>query len=169
MKWRRGIEVVTKVTIARGVTGAYLLLRYHKEMQENYRKGDWAEAAKDTAFFAVAITPVVAPNFFFGTLAPVWIGAAVGVGVTIAIVEFTGIGTAEEVIDLVLDPPSPKEWIDVVGPAIVSEVTDPVITYLEEEIWQKGLVDPITGWVSDAEREIKRAWEITRPRAPYWL
>lgn len=119
MNWRRDIMVkVTKIGIARGITAAYLLLKYRKEMQENYRKGDWVEATKDTAFFAVAITPVVAPNFFFGTLAPVWIGAAVGVGVTIAIVEATGIGTAEEVVDLIIDPPSPIEWYDVVAPAL---------------------------------------------------
>jgi len=86
-------------------------------MQENYAKGDWAEAAKDTAFFAVAVTPVVAPNFFFGTLAPVWIGAAVGVGATIAIVELTGIGTAEEVLDLIVDPPI-DDWYEVVAPAV---------------------------------------------------
>jgi len=110
------LKVVTKVGAARGITAAYLLLRYKSEMEENYRKGDWAEAAKDTAFFAVAVTPVVAPNFFFGTLAPVWIGAAVGVGATMAIVELTGIGTYEDVLDLVVDPPTPKEWYNVVAP-----------------------------------------------------
>jgi len=111
-------ESLSKVVLARGITAAYLLLKYRKEMQENYAKGDWAEAAKDTAFFAVAITPVVAPNFFFGTLAPVWIGAAVGVGATIAIVELTEIGTAEEVLELIVDPPTPVEWYEVVAPAV---------------------------------------------------
>jgi len=110
---------LSKVVIARGITAAYLLLRYRNEMQENYAKGDWAEAAKDTAFFAVAITPVVAPSFFFGTVAyPVLVGAAIGVGATIAIVELTGIGTAEEVLDLIVDPPMPDEWYEVVAPAV---------------------------------------------------
>ena len=115
---RLGEEMVTKVTVARGITAAYLLLKYRNEMKENYAKGDWAEAAKDTAFFAVAVTPVVAPSFFFGTLAPVWIGAAVGVGATIAIVELTEIGTAEEVLELIVDPPTPMEWYEVVAPAV---------------------------------------------------
>lgn len=111
-------EGLSKVVIARGITAAYLLLRYRNEMQENYAKGDWAEAAKDTAFFAVAITPIVAPSFFFGTVAyPVLVGAAIGVGATIAIVEITGIGTAEEVIEMVVDPPI-DDWYEVVAPAV---------------------------------------------------
>jgi len=131
MKCRRGIDVVTKVTIARGVTGAYLLLRYHKEMQENYRKGDWAEAAKDTAFFAVAITPVVAPTFFFGTLAPYWIGIGAGVVATGIIVEVTGIGEWEDVRDFVLQDPRdmPRDYLETVVPAIQSEITGPIIEY----------------------------------------
>jgi len=57
---------------------------------------------------------------------------------------------------------------------IVEKVTDPVITYLEEEIWQKQLVDPITGWVGRRERELaqakkdletglKKYWALTSP------
>ena len=171
MRLRRGLEVVTKVTIARGVAGAYLLLRYHKEMQENYRKGDWAEAAKDTAFFAVAIAPVVAPTFFFGTLAPYWIGIGAGVVATGIIVEATGIGEWEDVRDFVLQDPRdmPRDYYETVVPAIQSEVTEPIIEYVTEELWQKQLVDPITGWVDRRERDLRRAWEITRPRKPTWL
>jgi len=161
---------VTKVGVARGITAAYLVLQYRKEMQENYRKGDWVEAAKDTAFFSVAILPVVAPSFFFGSVAfPVLTGVAIGVGVTMVIVEVTGIGTAEEVLDLVLDPPSPKEWYEVVAPAVREEITEPIIDYVTEELWQEQLVDPIGGWISRRERDIKRVWSITRPRKPTWL
>jgi len=162
---------VTKVGVARGITAAYLVLQYRKEMQENYDDGDWVEAARDTAFFSVAILPVVAPTFFFGQVAfPVLMGAAIGVGVTMAIVEVTGIGTAEEVLDLVLDPPSPKEWIEVVGPAVREEITDPIVEYVTEELWQNQLVDPIGGWISRRERDLRRAWEITRPTrpGPFW-
>ena len=89
-------------------------------MQENYRKGDWAEAAKDTAFFAVAVTPVVAPNFFFGTLAPYWIGIGAGVVATGIIVEATGIGEWEEVRDFVLQDPRdmPRDYFETVAPVI---------------------------------------------------
>jgi len=162
--------MVTKVAVARALTATYLVLKYQKEMKDNYRKGDWAEAGKDTAFFAVTMLPVVAPNFFFGTVAfPVLTGAAIGVAATIVIVEATGIGTAEEVLDLLLDPPSPKKWVEVVGPAIREEITEPVIEYVTEELWQKQLVDPIGGWLSRRERDLRHAWEITRPRPPSWL
>jgi len=164
--------MVTKVGVARGITATYLVLQYHKEMKDNYREGDWLEAAKDTAFFSVAMLPVVAPTFFFGTVAfPVLTGAAIGVAATIIIVEVTGIGTAEEVLDLVLTDPRdiPGKWIEVVGPAIREEITEPVIEYVTEELWQKQLVDPIGGWLSRRERDLERAWEITRPRRPTWL
>jgi len=162
--------MVTKVGVARAITAGYLTLQYHKEMKENYRKGDWLEAAKDTAFFAVVLAPVVAPNFFFGSIAfPILTGAAIGVGATMLIVELTGIGEAEEVLDLVLDPPSPQEWAEVVGPAIQSEITEPMIEYITEDLWQKQLVEPIGGWLSRRERDLRQAWEITRPRKPTWL
>lgn len=123
--------MVTKVGIARGLTAAYLLLQYQKEMRENYAKGDWLEAAKDTGFLAITLTPVVAPNFFFGTVAfPVLTGVAIGVGATMVIVEVTGIGTAEEVLDLLLDPPSPTEWYEVVAPEVEREFTETVTTTL---------------------------------------
>lgn len=162
---------ITKVGLARAAVGAYLILDYHKEMEENYRKGDWLEAAKDTGFFAVKILPVVAPAFVFGTLAPYWIGAAVGVGATMAIVEATGIGEWEDVRDFVIQDPfdMPRDYFDTVAPAIQSEITDPMIEYVKEELWQKQLVEPIGGWLSRRERDIRRAWEITKPRRPTWL
>ena len=109
--------MVTKVGVARGITATYLLLQYQKEMRDNYAKGNWLEAAKDTGWLALTLTPVVAPNFFFGTVAfPVLTGAAIGVGATMIIAEATGMGTAEEVLDLVLDPPT--DWLEVVAPAV---------------------------------------------------
>jgi hypothetical protein len=110
---------VSKATIARGGIGFYLTLRYLKEMQDNYRNGDWLEAGKDSAWFALAITPVVAPEFFFARVAyPVVMGVGAGTLAAIAIVEVTGIGEAEDVVDFVLDPPTPAEWYEVVAPAV---------------------------------------------------
>jgi len=162
---------LTKAGVARVTIAGYLTLRYHKEMKENYRKGNWLEAAKDTAFFAVTLTPVVAPGFFFGTLAPVWIGIGAGVVATGIIVEATGIGEWEDVRDFVLQDPRgmPRDYYETVAPAIQSEITEPIIEYVTEELWQKQLVDPIEGWLSRRERDIRRAWEITKPRAPSWL
>jgi len=160
----------TKAKIARGLVGGYLTLQYYKEMKENYRKGDWLEAVKDTGIYAVTITPFVAPTFFFAQVAfPVTIGVGAGLIATAAIVEVTGIGEWEDVVEMALDPPTPKEWIEVVAPAIQSEVTEPVIEYVTEELWQKQLVDPIGGWLGRRERDIERVWEITRPRRPTWI
>lgn len=129
-------------------------------MKQNYRDGNWLEAAKDTGFFSVAILPVVAPRMFFGTIAfPVLTGAAIGVGVTMVIAEVTGIGSAEEVLDLVLDPPSPKEWYDLVVPTIQEEITEPIIEYVTEELWQKQLADPISAWGSRRRRELEEGWD----------
>jgi len=163
--------MVTKVGVARATIAGYLTLRYHKEMKENYQKGDWLEAAKDTAYFAVALSPVVAPTFFFGTLAPYWIGIGAGVVATAVVVEATGIGEWEDVRDFVLQDPRdmPGDYIETVAPAIQSEITQPILEYVTEELWQKQLVDPVGGWLSRRERDIRRAWEITRPRAPTWL
>jgi len=146
---------VTKVGVARGITAAYLVLQYHKEMKDNYRDGDWAEAGKDTFFFSIKILPVVAPNFFFGRVAyPVLAGAAIGVAATMVIVEATGIGTAEEVLDLVLDPPTPKEWYEVVAPAIKEEIIVPV-------------AEAYVGWVDRRVEDFKLVWSLTRPQ-PLW-
>jgi len=157
---------ITKVGVARGITAAFLILKYQKEMRENYRDGDWAEAAKDTGFFAVTMLPVVAPNFFFGSVAfPVLTGAAIGVGVTIVIVEATGIGTAEEVLDLVLDPPTPKEWIEVVAPAIKEEIILPAAeAYVG---WVDRRAEEYVGWVDRRIEEAQSVWAVTIPQSPW--
>jgi len=144
---------ITKVGIGRFLAGSYLALEYQKEMEENYRKGDWLEAAKDTGFFAVKMLPVVAPAFVFGTLAPVWGGVALGVVATAVIVEATGIGEWEDVRDLLLDP-DPFEYYEVVAPVVQSEIIQPIKEYVTEEIWQKQLVDPI-------HRFFRRQWWAT--------
>lgn len=152
--------------VARGLIGGYITLRYLKEMEDNYRKGDWLEAAKDTGFFAVAIAPVVAPRFFFGSVAyPVVVGATLGLTATAVILEATGLGEWEDVVDLIVDPPSPKEWYKVVAPAVREEVTEPIINYVVDELWQKQLVDPVSSWVSNRERELREGWELYRSLA----
>ena len=57
-------------------------------------------------------------------------------------------------VDLISGEVSPTEFAEVVIPAIQSEVTEPIIDYVVEEIWEKQLVDPITGWVSRREDEL---------------
>jgi len=165
---------MSKAVIARGGIGFYLTARYIREMQDNYKKGDWLEAGKDSAFFAVAIAPVVAPRFFFTYVAfPVVMGVGAGTLAAMAIVEVTGIGEAEDVVDFVLDP-DPVDWYKVVAPAVREKITEPIIEYVTEELWQKQLVDPITEWASEAERELregvdvlvdkfKLGWSITAP------
>jgi hypothetical protein len=149
------VRLETRNAIARGLVGIWITGRYVQEMRENYRKGDWLEAAKDTGWFAVAITPVVAPRFFFGTIAfPVTVGVAAGVATTAVVLEVTGLGDWEDAVVLALDPPTPVEWVEVVVPAIQSEVTEPIIEYVTEELWQKQLVDPITAWGSRRKKEL---------------
>jgi len=164
------VRLETKSAIARGLVGIYITGKYVQEMQENYRKGDWLEAAKDTGWFAVAITPVVAPRFFFGTIAfPLTVGVAAGVATTAVVLEVTGLGDWEDAVVLALDPPNPIEWAEVVGPAIQSEVTEPIIEYVTEELWQKQLVDPITAWGSRRKQEIIETKEWLEERKRLFL
>jgi len=152
---------VTKIGAARAITAAYLVLKYRKEMKDNYREGDWAEAGKDTFFFSLAVLPVVAPNFVFGTLAPYWIGIGTGVVATAVIVEATGLGTYEDVIDLVLDPPTPMEWYDVVAPEIGKKSE-------EFQIAAVGWVDRrlmdvqhyVEREIEEKKQQVKTGWEL---------
>jgi len=161
---------VTKGGIARGLVGFYITVEYLDQMKDNYRKGDWLEAGKDTAFYTLAMAPVVAPKLFWGTVAfPVTVGVAVGFVTTVAIVEATGIGKWEDVVEIYLNPiETIKNFPEVVGPAIVENITDPALSALEE-VWQTQIVEPVGGWLSRRERDLRRSWEITRPRAPTWL
>jgi hypothetical protein len=146
---------ITKVGLARAAAGAYIILDYHREMEENYRKGDWLEAAKDTGFFAVKMLPVVAPAFVFGAMAPYWIGAAVGVGATMAIVEITGIGEWEDVRDLVLDP-DPVEWYKVVAPELEKKYRD----YEQKtEEWSVAAAGWIDRRLMDVQHSLEREYQ----------
>jgi len=127
---------ITKVGVGRFLVGSYIVLDYHKEMEENYAKGNWLEAAKDTGFFAVKMLPIVAPAFVFGTLAPVWGVVAVGVVGTAIVVEVTGLGDWRDVRDILLDPPSAipsKEAIDTAVEA-VKETATGIVRETREEV-----------------------------------
>lgn len=150
-----------KVKVARGLIGFYITMGYVKEMKGNYEEGDWLEAAYDTGRYALVMTPVVAPRLFFGTIAfPVVVGAAIGVTATAVIVEATGIGEWEEVVELALDPPF-NDWVEVVVPAIQSEITEPIIEYIETT-WEEQIVQPISGYVEEKKRQAISTFEIAR-------
>jgi len=162
----------TKMKIARGLVGFYITVEYLDQMNDNYRKGDWLEAGKDTAFYTLAMAPIVAPKLFWGTVAyPVTIFVASTFAATVVIVELTGIGTVGDVVEMYLSPVETikelPEAAEVVGNYIVENI-DPAISALEE-VWETQIVEPVGGWLSRRERDLRRAWEITRPRAPTWL
>jgi len=146
--------------VARALTATYLTAKYLKEMNENYEAGNWLEAAKDTGVFAVTITPVVAPAFFFGSVAfPVTVGVTAGVIGTAAVLELTGLGEWEDAVDLVLEPPTPIEWYEVVAPAVKEKILAPTVEYVTEELWQKQLVRPVSGWVDRRAQELEQGKE----------
>jgi len=160
---------VSKAAIARGGIGFYLTLRYLKEMQDNYRKGDWLEAGKDSAWFALAITPVVAPEFFFTRVAyPVVLGVGAGTLAAIAIVEVTGIGEAEDIVNFVLDPPTPAEWYDVVAPAVEKKFAEIDQKIVEVEIAAAGWVDRrlmdvqhyLESEYQEKKRMVETGWDV---------
>jgi len=166
------MAAVTKVGIARGLVGFYITVDYYYQMRDNYRKGDWVEAGKDTAFYAFAMMPVVAPKFFWGRIMyPVTIFVASTAITTTVILELTGIGTAEDVAEMYLNPVETIKELpaaaEIVGNHIVENYTDPAITALEE-VWQTQLVEPVGGWLSRRERDLKLVWQVTQPRAPIW-
>ena len=147
---------VTKGGAARVIAASYLVLKYRKEMQENYRKGDWAEAGKDTFFFSLAVLPVVAPTFVFGTLAPVWVAGAGVVITTAAIVNLTGIGTTQDVIDILLDPPTPTEWYDVVAPEVKKKAGE--LQTMSEE-FQIGAVAWVDRRLMEGQHYLEREYQ----------
>jgi len=69
-------------------------------------------------------------------------------------------------VDLISGEVSAAEWADVVVPAIQSEVTEPIIEYVTEELWQNQIVDPITAWGSRRKEEIIETgeWLVERKR-----
>lgn len=159
---------VTKVGIARGLVGFYITVDYLDQMKDNYRKGDWLEAGKDTAFYTLAMAPVIAPKLFWGTVAyPVTVGVAVGFVATVAIVELTGIGDWEDVVEIYLNPVETlKSYPEVVGPAIVENISDYERKTDEWSVAAGGWVDDR---LMDIQHSLERMWAITRPRMPTWL
>ena len=95
-------------------------------MQDNLSEGDWREAVSDTAWYGIAVSPVVAPNLVFGSLSNVAIGAAVGVGATYVVLDQLG-WESESFTELVFDTDVreiPKKYIEVVGPAVLNEIAE---------------------------------------------
>jgi len=71
------------------------------------------------------------------TAAPLWgVYAIFGAGFVVSGI-IGGREGAEEFADYAF---TPRRWL----PTIRDQITDPVITYLRDEIWQEQLVDPIT-------------------------
>lgn len=126
--------MVTTATFARWGAAGFVTILYVDEMQDNYEKGNWLEAAKDTGWYVLAMTPLVAPEFFWGSVAfPVIAGATLGLGVTWLILEVTGIGDAGDVWEIITDPPIGDwggEWYDVVAPEVKRKVSETYYTTL---------------------------------------
>jgi len=119
--------MVTKSTVARWGLASYVTAIYVDEMQDNYEKGNWYEAAKDTGWYVLAMTPLVAPEFFWGSVGfPIAVGVGVGLAATWIVLEVTGTGDAGDVWDLIVDPPVGDwggEYYDVVAPPVKKKVT----------------------------------------------
>ena len=95
-------------------------------MQDNVSEENWREAVSDTAWYGIAVTPVVAPNLVFGSLAPYAIGAAVGVCATYVVLDQLGM-ESESFTDLVFDTDVrdiPQKYIEVVGPAVLGKINE---------------------------------------------
>lgn len=117
------VMAVTKSTVARWGLAGYVTIIYIDEMQDNYEKGNWYEAAKDTGWYVLAMAPLVAPELFWGSAAyPVVIGIGVGLAATWVVLEVTGMGDWRDVKDLIVDPPV-GDWYDVVAPQVKKVVT----------------------------------------------
>jgi len=154
--------MVTKVAVARGLTAAYLTGSYIRQMDDNYRKGNWVEAGKDTAFFSLAIAPVVAPNLFFGSIVyPVAVGVGVGLAATAVVLEATGLGDTQDVADLLYDPPSPVEWYQTVVPEVKRELKE---TAAQAQNMLEGVARVVEGEVirryNVLEKNVKESWEF---------
>jgi len=117
---------MNQVTATRGIFGLYLTLRYYREMRKNVKEEDWREAIYDTAWFGIAVAPVVAPNLVFGAGFPYVAGAALGVGTTYVVAEQLGYDT-EPLTELLFDTDvrdMPKKYVEVVGPAVAETIND---------------------------------------------
>lgn len=78
-----------------------------------------------------------------------------------AVASYSIAGTegVENYIDFITEP---SKWIERGGPPIQKYITEPTIEYVTEELWQRQLVDPISGWVERRREELEEGWESYR-------
>jgi len=173
MNWPRGLDLYWMTKVA---WSEVLIIAALVKMRE--KKGDHVADAIVVVSTAVAVGAIWAPEIrativagaLATPLAPIAavVISAYAVGGIISYLAAEEGKEAEALVEYYHDP------IGTTGDIIVEKVTDPVITYLEEEIWQKQLVDPITGWVGRRERELaqakkdlesglKKYWALTSP------
>jgi len=154
----------------------------HAVYELRRKEGDHVSDAMVVAGTAISIGAIWYPE-----IRATMIGAALGTAagpVAVAAVTAYAVGG---VIAFAAADPDDEGWygvealkeyyhdpIGTTADIIVEKVTDPAITYLQEEIWQKQLVDPITGWIGRRERELaqakkdletglKKYWALTSP------
>jgi len=168
MNWRRGLDLYWMTKIA---WSEVLIIAAIVKVRE--KKGDHVADAIVIASTTIAVVAIWNPEIratIVGAALATPLAPAAAVAVTAyaigGVISFVAAEEGEEaqaLVDYYHDP------IGTTGDILVREVTDPVITYVTEELWQKQIADPIGGWLSRRERDIRRAWEITRPRVPTWL
>jgi len=154
----------------------------HAVYQVRRKKGDHVADAMVVAGTAISIGAIWYPE-----IRATMIGAALGTAAAPVAVAAVAAYAVGGVIAFAAADPDDDGWygvealkeyyhdpIGTTADIIVEKVTDPAITYLQEEIWQKQLVDPITGWVGRRERELaqakkdletglKKYWALTSP------
>jgi len=150
--------------------------------QVRRKKGDHVADAMVIAGTALSIGGIWAPE-----IRATMVGAALGsAAAPVAVVAIAAYATGGVIAFAAADPEDEgwygaealKEYYhDPLGTTrdiIVEEVTDPAITYLQKEIWEKQIVEPVTGWVARRERELiqakkdletglKKYWALTSP------
>jgi len=117
---------MSKVVVARGLTATGITAKYLYEMNQNYENGDWLEAGKDTAFYGLAVAPVVAPNLFFGATYPYLAGIAVGLAGAYVVSDQLGLDT-KPLTELILGEDLtdiPLKYIEVVAPVVIEEINN---------------------------------------------
>lgn len=143
-------------------TGALLT---HAVYQVRRKEGDHVADAMVIAGTAISITAIWLPE-----IRATMIGAALSTAAAPVAVAAVAAYAVGGIIAFASADPDDEGWygvealkeyyhdpIGTTADIIVEKVTDPAITYLQEEIWQKQLVDPITGWVGRRERELAQA------------
>jgi len=168
MNWPRGLDLYWQHKIS---WSGVLIIAGIAKVRE--KKGDHISDAIVIASTTIAVVAIWNPEIratIVGAAMASPLAPAVAVAVSAyaigGVISFVAAEEGEEaqaLVDYYHDP------IGTTADIIVREVTDPMIEYVTEEIWQKQLVEPIGGWLYRRERDLRRAWEITRPRVPTWL